>query len=68
MLIYLVDGETLLCMPMDMIIVGPNQNKSKEAFAFKIRSLCECCEAYAFLLTSVTLILLRSSYKRFIYS
>ena len=24
MLIYLVDGEMLLCMPMEMIIVGPN--------------------------------------------
>ena len=22
--IYLVDGEMLLCMPMEMIIVGPN--------------------------------------------
>ena len=26
MLIYLVDGEMLLCMPMEMIIVGPIHN------------------------------------------
>ena len=27
--IYLVDGEMLLCMPMEMIIVGPNLNRKQ---------------------------------------